>query len=151
MPNLVLALQSLFMTLVLAAPLVEAGGLPPWVEADRARVFTGLAVFTIGSAIAILGAIHLGSSFTIFPKPKTTGLRTTGLYRISRNPVYTGIILAGFGWSLAFASPLTLMMTVILLLVLRWKVSYEEKFLMQTYGGEFIQYREKVGRFTPWF
>lgn len=66
--------------------------LPRWL--DTAAEFGGLA----GAAWAGLGVISLGRSLTALPLPGAHGrLKTRGAYRLSRHPIYTGLL--ALAWS----------------------------------------------------
>lgn len=79
-------------------------------------------------------------------------LCTTGIYRIVRNPCYSGIMIACTGalliahnlWLLTLPFVYWLAMTILM------KCS-EEKWLTQLYGQAYIDYCKNVNRCIPWF
>ena len=63
-------------------------GYPPLVP-------VALAIGAIGWVIWMLGTISLGKSLAVLPGAET--LKTGGIYRYLRNPIYVGINLTLFG------------------------------------------------------
>ena len=87
---------------VLALPAGDAWVTPDW--ALTVARWVGLA----GMAVLIVGLINLGRSLTALPTPVPHGvLRTGGLYRLVRHPIYTGImVLAVIAGRAAVTDPL---------------------------------------------
>lgn len=79
-------------------------------------------------------------------------LCTTGIYRIVRNPCYSGIMLACTGAILMAHNLWLLILPVVywLLMTVLMKCT-EEKWLTQQYGQEYIDYCKRVHRCIPWF
>ena len=68
----------------------------PWLEG------IGLAMFLLGIGLAIWARVYLGRNWgTPMTEKVEPELVTTGPYRWIRNPIYTGIILAGLGTAVA--------------------------------------------------
>src|SRR5690606_25181410 len=66
---------------------------------DRAPDFVGVLLVLAGRARAGAGLGALGSALTPYPRPRDgAGLVKRGVYRYVRHPVYSGIVLAAFGW-----------------------------------------------------
>jgi len=101
-------------------------------------------------AILVLGAIlQLRDQLSPFPAPKSDGrLIQVGFYKISRHPIYTGILLIAFSYAAYSCSGFKLVMSVGLLVLFYFKSSYEEKLLLARFP-EYIHYQKKVGRFWP--
>ncbi len=73
----------------------------------------------------------------------------TGLYSMTRNPIYIGMITLTLGLSFAFNAPALLVTLGIAIPVLRYGViAKEEEYLSDKFGAEYDDYRERVGR---WF
>ena len=104
-----------------------------------------------GIVLATLAMIQIRTSFSPFPSPVEHGqLISNGAFSIARHPIYTGILLAAFGY--AFYTPFgdKLGWSVLLLLLFYFKSRYEEQLLSEKYAG-YTDYKKRVGRFTPWF
>lgn len=108
------------------------------------------AIIALGSG-AVLGLWTLFfnriGNFNIHAKPKTGGhLVTTGPYHFIRHPMYTTVMLMMAAF--VFDAPLRALYWLLLLAVLWFKSSIEEKMLAQAYP-EYGGYKEITGRFLP--
>jgi protein-S-isoprenylcysteine O-methyltransferase Ste14 len=110
----------------------------------------------LGTLIAIAGAILLAGgmagirhSLTPFPRPLDHArLQVGGAYRLVRHPIYGGLILIALAWAL-ISSPLVVVVTVALVLVLEAKSRLEESMLEERFP-EYDAYRRRVRwRFVP--
>jgi protein-S-isoprenylcysteine O-methyltransferase Ste14 len=68
---------------------------------------------------------------------------STGPYAIVRHPMYTGLLLAVLGTPLALGSTRALIVFVPMVLVIAWRVSFEERFLTEHLAG-YASYRRSV-------
>ena len=108
-----------------------------------------IAVFllSIGLVLTVISIVNLGSSTRLGLPIENTTLRTDGLYRYSRNPIYIGFNL------LTIASILYLFNITILLLGLYSIIIYhfiilgEERFMENRFGNNYIEYKQKVRRY----
>ena len=84
---------------------------------------------------------------TVKPFEESTALITSGVFRISRHPMYLGmlLILAGIGILMRSLSPF-LVIPVFGILMERVFITVEEGMLERQFGGAWLQYRDKVGR-----
>jgi protein-S-isoprenylcysteine O-methyltransferase Ste14 len=77
-------------------------------------------------------------------------LLTTGPYRLSRNPLYTALLLFLIpGVSLLLNSWLSLTTTILGYLVFRKLIHEEEELLERLFGEDFRKYRAKTSPFFP--
>jgi len=103
--------------------------------------------FTTGILLTVISTVNLGSSTRLGLPTENTTLRTNGLYRYSRNPIYVGFNL------LTIASILYLFNIIILLLGLYSIIIYhfiilgEERFMENRFGRDYIEYKQKVRRY----
>ena len=103
----------------------------------------------IGFVILAFSALALGKSLTAHPIPgKNAVLVTDGLYRFVKHPIYSGLILAAFGLTITGGFFPHVIFFVLLVLLLNYKASFEEKLLASTYAG-YAEYSKKTGRFIP--
>jgi protein-S-isoprenylcysteine O-methyltransferase Ste14 len=74
-----------------------------------------------------------------------------GPYRFVRNPMYTGVLMAGLSFGLACGMwPLPLGSTIVFgLFVLRTR--NEERYLIDRFGDQYLDNMRRVGRFFPKF
>ena len=116
----------------------------PWLQIAGAvllilaTAFTFWARWVLGTMWAAVAEIKEGHQ-----------LRTEGPYRITRHPIYTGLIgmllgsllIAGFGiWVLYF---------IVGLIAVIIKAISEERLLKETFGEQYTQYQQRVPRLIP--
>ena len=117
--------------------------------------FTGQAL--IASFFLILGLLFILPAAVSFFNAKTTvdprtpnksnTLVISGLYTISRNPMYVGMVLCLISLSVAQGNILSLLLAFIFALYLtRFQIKPEERFLTEKFGEQYLQYCETVRR-----
>lgn len=116
----------------------------PWLQ------IVGAACLIIFTAFTLWARWSLGIMWSSMPVIKVGHqLRTDGPYRITRHPIYTGILgmllgtvlISGVGaWVLYFA---------IMVVALIIKVAFEERLLKETFGEQYIQYQQRVPQLVP--
>ncbi|MGH7027323.1 methyltransferase family protein [Brevundimonas sp.] len=81
------------------------------------------------------------------PWKPTTALATGGLYHYSRNPIYVGFAITYAGFAVAMDSPVALALLVPCLIVVdRFVIAREERYLTAKFGAEYEAYKGKVRR-----
>ena len=107
----------------------------------------GLALSAIGLLWTFVAQLQMKDSWRIGIEPTSkTPLITGGLYRYSRNPIYLGLIGAFLGFFLLAPNALSLCFLAIMYSSIALKVRFEEEFLRQTHGTQFLQYASQVRR-----
>ena len=72
---------------------------------------------------------------------------SSGVYRISRNPMYLGFFLALAGWALYLSNAVAvLLLPVFLAYMTQYQIKPEERALLAKFGPEFAQYMASVRR-----
>lgn len=141
----------LLQTLLLVAIAVAAMASPLAVDGSTEQIarMVGLVGIVGGLIVFGLGIATLGSSLSPLPKPLASAeLVERGIYRLIRHPIYTGLVLAGLGGSIYSVSPLALLFTVVLAVVLDLKARREEIWLGQQYAG-YAGYVTRTKKFIP--
>ncbi|MFQ3632671.1 methyltransferase family protein [Roseiflexus sp.] len=116
---------------------------------DRGALIAGFVLGGCGAALAGAGLLHLGANLTPFPKPRDDSTFVQhGVYRIVRHPIYSGIILGAFGWSLIRGSSIALLLSVALLIFFHFKSRREERWLVERYP-EYADYQKRVKKLVP--
>lgn len=83
----------------------------------------------------------------ICPTAHTARLLTTGIYRVSRNPMYLGMVLILLGLALYVGTPPFYLAAAGYFAVLNFVFCpYEEAKLERLFGQEFLNYRASVRR-----
>lgn len=111
--------------------------------------FAGLALMIGGAALAVGGAAKLGAALTPLPYPGADAvLRETGAYGLVRHPMYSGVILAAFGWALLRHGWLTLAYVLAAWVFIEVKVRQEEAWLIERFPG-YPAYQRRVHKLIP--
>jgi protein-S-isoprenylcysteine O-methyltransferase Ste14 len=119
--------------------------LAPWASYLLAAVFA-----IAGIAFDVLGiAAFRASRTTVNPlKPeRASALVTGGVYRITRNPMYVGLLLLLLAWASYLAALLPLLGPVLLVVYLtRFQIQPEERVLQGIFGEAYSTYAARVRR-----
>jgi len=117
-----------------------------WSLPSAVRRAAQLAVVA-GGALGVAGARSLGRDLTPFvdPRPEAV-LRTTGPFRVSRNPVYTGLLVAVGGVAVLRRRPEPLVAAAGLAAVLHVKAGVEERRLTARFGPAYQEYAAATPR-----
>lgn len=110
----------------------------------------GLLAVLTGVAFSIWARLTLGrnwSNSVTVKEDHTLILR--GPYRIVRHPIYSGILLGMLGSALQGGSIRCLLGVLLCGLSYGLKSRVEERFMVQSFGGEYLQYRHKVKALAP--
>ncbi|MEW6332287.1 MAG: isoprenylcysteine carboxylmethyltransferase family protein [Pseudomonadota bacterium] len=109
----------------------------------------GVVVTGLGAAVIVWGFVSLGDALTPFPRPRDGAtLHRQGVYRFVRHPIYSGVILAGFGWCGWWLSGAGLPAVLALAIFFDRKAVYEETWLRKKYPG-YADYARRVKKFIP--
>jgi protein-S-isoprenylcysteine O-methyltransferase Ste14 len=139
-------------------PLYYAAGLAAGLAIDKlaplplgGRPITelaGLAIAVLGLGLALTGvAAVIRHRTTIVPHHPVSALLTRGPYRLSRNPMYTGLAIAYLGLALLLGSwwPLALW-PLALIAVRQLAIRPEEHYLTRQFGRSYLDYQQRVRR-----
>lgn len=118
-------------------------GEPAWGAAWLTAVC--IALVAVGVAIATAGLAVLGRDIVPWVAPRLDApLRTRGIYRLTRNPIYLGIIAAGLGWALWRARIELVVVWGMLTVVLVVKAHVEQRYLLVAYGDAYRDYARRT-------
>ena len=107
----------------------------------------------MGVILVIIALFFLVRSLRQFFQSKNTlitirpaaSLQTTGIYRITRNPMYVGLAFVYLGVSCFVGSWLNIILfPFLLLLVQEYIIKREESYLVRRFGQEYMVYKTKV-------
>ncbi|MFY8024833.1 MAG: methyltransferase family protein [Sediminibacterium sp.] len=112
-----------------------------------------LIAFVVCAIGIILGSWSLWvmrvSKIRILPMPHIEAeLVTNGPYRLLRHPMYTAVLLFTAGLSIAYFYWYKVAIWLILLIILLFKLHWEEKMLMQQFAN-YQHYRSKSYKLIP--
>lgn len=78
---------------------------------------------------------------------RSSALVTTGIYRITRNPMYVGMALLLLAWAVYWSAWLPLFGPLVFVLyITRFQIVPEERILQQRFGETFLNYTTQVRR-----
>lgn len=116
------------------------------------RLFAAIAIALAGLAIAVSGALAFRRAKTTTSplKPETTSsLVTSGVYRLTRNPMYVGLAWVLLAWAVFLTSIWTLPGPVAFILYMtRFQITPEERVLAGIFGTAYSAYQAKVRRWV---
>jgi protein-S-isoprenylcysteine O-methyltransferase Ste14 len=110
----------------------------------------GVVLVLAGSLLLILGFIYLGRSASLGLPEEKTELKTHGIYRISRNPLYLGGFLICAGSCVLFIHPVNFLLCAITVGIHHVIVIREEQFLEKRFGERWSEYKQRVPRYFGW-
>jgi protein-S-isoprenylcysteine O-methyltransferase Ste14 len=107
-----------------------------------------VALMLMGSGIAIPSMLHLGEElrFGLSSEPSAE-LKSRGLYRLSRNPLYLGFYLIVMAACLYVPAWPILFFAALAIVIHHRIVLAEERFLRQRFGETYIHYTRQVRRY----
>lgn len=139
-PVILLIFISLQVVLHMNAPLailIES----PWTWSGVAIVLTGIAI------IASPALAFKRSETTIVPFQESSSLVVSGMYNVTRNPMYLGMVTILTGCAVLGGSLSPFLMPVLFVPVLNRRViRHEEIMLEEAFGDEYRNYRQRVRR-----
>lgn len=136
----------------LAPALALAGTVEPIGAIDPGWLnWIGLVVAVVGSMLALLAQGGLGTEWRVGVDPEeSTELVTAGLYRYSRNPFFSGVLVLAVGMAMVVPSSLGLTGLACFILAIELQVRVvEEPHLASLHGESYRQYAASVGRLIP--
>ena len=108
----------------------------------------GVVLCILGLVLFLLSLISFGKSFRVgIDEEKPGELITTGVFAISRNPIYTAFGFVLIGIFLILSNWILLLYTVAGFWLFNRQVQLEEISLKKIYGEEYKEYCKKVRRY----
>ena len=101
----------------------------------------------LGTISISLAFYHLGRSLKVGLPIGETMLMTGGVYRISRNPIYTSVHLIAVASCLYFPDLINISFTLYGILIHHKIIRSDELFLSRRFGKDWEIYRERVRRY----
>lgn len=112
-------------------------------------------IWSLAVVAGLIGIVSAFAALRVFrtlktpaePWKPTSALARDGIYRFTRNPMYLGMALLMLAIGLALRSIGVLaMLPLVILVVDRFVIAREERYLVKLFGGEYAAYRAKVRR-----
>ena len=141
-----------FVALAAALLMWLASLLPPDVqEAPFAwRAALAIVIASVGVAFSVAGllAIHQArTTMNPFTPDMASALVTGGVYRLTRNPMYLGLLVDLLAWAVFLWDPLALVLLPFFVLYIhRFQIVSEERALSSLFGTDYAAYQQLVRR-----
>ena len=120
----------------------------PVPSALRLGVAAGIALMGLAfSAAGILAFRRSRTTVNPTTPDKATSLVSSGVYRITRNPMYLGLACVLVAWAVFLSSAWALFGPLAFVLYIgRFQIAPEERALAKLFGSEYAAYRARVRR-----
>jgi protein-S-isoprenylcysteine O-methyltransferase Ste14 len=154
--------ESLGSRLAHIVPLTLGGVLLAWHAAplgvfrDRlwpssfAAYWIGVALIALGLAFSVWARVHLGGNWSGSVTVKEAHeLIRSGPYRYVRHPIYTGLLAAVLGSAIAAGTLRAVLGLLIIAVALVRKSRIEERFMRETFPGEYQRYCAQTPALIP--
>jgi len=110
----------------------------------------GLILLLTSTAFTLWARYVLGLMWTSSPVIKSEHiLHTDGPYRITRHPIYTGLLGMLIGSLLISGGGKWFVGVVVALIIFEVKIVMEERLLLSTFGERYVQFKESVPQLIP--
>jgi protein-S-isoprenylcysteine O-methyltransferase Ste14 len=110
--------------------------------------FAGTVVIFVGLLVFCLALISFSSSWRVgIDTVSPGGLITTGVFSVTRNPIFLAMDLYFLGTFFIYSNPLFLMCFVCVALGFQFQIRQEETFLIERYGEKYRKYMAQVNRY----
>lgn len=114
------------------------------------RAMAAVAIALAGGAFSLGGLLAFrAAKTTVNPmKPESaSSLVSSGVYRLTRNPMYLGLSLVLVAWAVLLASAWALVGPLCFVFYIgRFQIAPEERVLARMFGEQFAQYKSRVRR-----
>lgn len=108
----------------------------------------------IGILIAFSGFILMGKARDLFKKHQTTlkieksnNMIIEGVFSKTRNPMYMGMTILIFGFSIFSTNAFALFLPIFYITIVRLIfIKREEQLMLETFGKDYLEYKKKVRR-----
>ncbi len=142
-PPVIMVITAALMWLTSRTPTLSFTGLP-------GQTAMAIGVFLIGMLLIIVAALQFyRSGTTISPiKPESSEyLITSGIYRLSRNPIYLGDLLMLLAWAIYLGAAVNLAwLALFLWYTTQFQIMREERALVEIFGQAYRDYCARVRR-----
>ena len=118
----------------------------PWLKLPVLPII-GLALLVLALIWVLIAQVQMGDSWRIGIDDQTASpLVQHGLFGISRNPIFLGMLVMLMGMLLTLPTAATLLVTVLGFVLIHIQVRLEESFLLDKYGNVYRDYQRRVRR-----
>lgn len=116
----------------------------PW------RTAPAIVIAVIGTGFAIAGVLAFrrhGTTLNPTTPEAAASVVSTGVFRVSRNPMYVGLLLLLSGWGIFLANLFALLLVPVFVAWMnRFQIVPEERALSARFGDQYVAYQRSVRR-----
>lgn len=108
----------------------------------------GVAPIAVGAVLDLWAdSLFKKNNTTVKPHLKPSTLITSGVFRVSRNPMYLGMVLILAGTSTCVGSVTAFISPVLFFLISELDfIPWEESVMEDAFGQPYLEYKKQVGR-----
>ncbi|HCT31020.1 MAG TPA: isoprenylcysteine carboxylmethyltransferase family protein [Bacteroidales bacterium] len=119
-----------------------------WLEISALKI-TGYAIIHLALLWIVIAQVQMSNSWRVgIDHSAKTELKTNGLFSVSRNPVFLGMLSTLAGIFLIFPNAITMLTLVSSILLFQVQARLEEEYLKNTHGETYLNYCQNTDR---WF
>lgn len=117
-----------------------------WMNSSITAII-GIVLLVVALLWVLIAQIQMGDSWRIGIDEKSKSLLVqNGLFGVSRNPIFLGMLIMLIGLLLILPTAATLVITVLGFVLIHVQVRLEEAFLLEKYGEDYRNYQKRVRR-----
>ena len=121
--------------------------LPFWYLEQDYLKYIGWGLLVLSLILVWVAQSQMANSWRIgIDEKNKTEIVTKGLFSISRNPIFLGIMIANIGLLLVIPNAFTLLIVLLSTVSINTQIRLEEDFLKRSHGEEYENYLAKVRR-----
>ena len=114
--------------------------------------YVGLGLLAFALIWTIIAQGHMKNSWRIgIDKETKTELITAGLFQLSRNPIFFGMIISLVGLFLTTPNAFTGLFLILGYVLIQVQIRLEEEFLITQHGQKYKDYKQKVRRLICYY
>jgi protein-S-isoprenylcysteine O-methyltransferase Ste14 len=122
----------------------------PFMSRTATSFWIAAAVTAAGLLFTVWARRHLGRNWSGSVTIKANHeLITTGPYRLTRHPIYTGLLVAFVGDALVVGETRGLIAFAVAFVALWRKLKLEERYMLERFGQTYIDYSRRVAAIVP--
>lgn len=123
--------------------------MPFWYLENEYLQYTGWGLLVLSLVLVWIAQSQMADSWRIgVDEENKTELITNGLFSVSRNPIFLGIMIANIGLFLIIPNAFTLLIISLSTVSINTQIRLEESFLFRSHGKEYENYFSQTRR---WF
>ena len=112
--------------------------------------WTGAAITLTGLLFSMWARHYLGTNWSATVSVKQDHeLIISGPYQFVRHPIYTGLVIAFIGTAMAQGELRSLLAPLIVTAAFWRKWLHEERWMLETFGGRYLDYKARVPALIP--